>query len=79
MRSAGTLLTVDNLVDVSTGTVRFKAMFDNRDNALFPNQFVNARLLLTTRKGGIVVPASVIQRGPEGSYAFVITNAGNAL
>jgi membrane fusion protein, multidrug efflux system len=70
--AAGTLLTVDNLVDVSTGTVRFKAMFDNRDNALFPNQFVNARLLLDTKRNSVLIPAQAVQRGPQTTYVYVV-------
>jgi len=70
--AAGTLLTVDNLVDVSTGTVRFKAMFDNRDNALFPNQFVNARLLLDTKRNAVLIPAQAVQRGPQTTYVYVV-------
>jgi multidrug efflux system membrane fusion protein len=68
----GKLAVIDNQIDTTTGTIRLKATFANDDLRLWPGQFVNARLLLTTRKGGIVVPASVVQRGPEGSYAFVI-------
>ena len=68
----GKLAVIDNQIDTTTGTIRIKATFPNDDLRLWPGQFVNARLLLTIRKGGIVVPASVVQRGPEGSYAFVI-------
>lgn len=67
----GELAVVDNQIDQTTGTVRMKATFPNDDLALWPGQFVNARLLLTTRRG-VVVPASVVQRGPNGTYAFVI-------
>jgi membrane fusion protein, multidrug efflux system len=68
----GKLSVIDNRIDPSTGTIRIKATFANEDLRLWPGQFVNARLLLTTRKGGLVVPASVVQRGPDGPYAFVI-------
>ncbi len=68
----GTLAVIDNQIDTSTGQIRLKANFPNDDLRLWPGQFVNARLLLTTRKGGLVVPASVVQRGPDGPYAFVI-------
>ena len=68
----GTLEVIDNLIDQTTGTIKLKATFQNDDLRLWPGEFVNARLLLTTRENGIVVPASVIQRGPQGSYAFVI-------
>jgi multidrug efflux system membrane fusion protein len=68
----GKLAVIDNQIDTTTGTIKLKANFPNSDLRLWPGQFVNARLLLTTRTNGIVVPAQVIQRGPEGSYAFVI-------
>jgi len=68
----GQLAVIDNQIDVTTGTIRLKATFPNEDLRLWPGQFVNARLLLTTRKGGLVVPAAVVQRGPDGPYAFVI-------
>jgi membrane fusion protein, multidrug efflux system len=67
----GTLLTIDNQIDQTTGTGRLKAVFDNKDNALWPNQFVNVRLLLEVRKDSIAVPAAAIQRGPQGTYVFV--------
>ena len=71
--AAGKLLTIDNQIDQTTGTGKLKAMFDNVDNALFPNQFVNARLLLETRKGVTVVPTAAIQRGPQGSsFIYVV-------
>jgi multidrug efflux system membrane fusion protein len=71
--AAGKLLTIDNQIDPTTGTGKLKAIFDNVDNALFPNQFVNARLLLETRKGVTVVPAAAVQRGPQGSsFAYVV-------
>jgi len=63
---------VDNQIDQTTGTVRLKAVFDNEDSALFPNQFVNARLLLDTRKGATVVPVVAIQRGTQGAYVYVV-------
>jgi multidrug efflux system membrane fusion protein len=68
----GKLAVVDNQIDTTTGTIRLKATFLNEDLRLWPGQFVNARLLLSVRKGGVVVPAQVIQRGPDGAYAFVI-------
>src|SRR6185295_5995852 len=68
----GNLAVIDNQIDTATGTLRLKATFPNQDLRLWPGQFVNIRLLLTTRKDGIVVPASVIQRGPDGAYAFII-------
>lgn len=68
----GKLSVVDNQIDTATGTIRIKATFPNDTFHLWPGQFVNARLLVTTREGGIVVPAPVVQRGPQGPYAFVI-------
>jgi multidrug efflux system membrane fusion protein len=68
----GVLSVVDNQIDTTTGTIKLKATFPNDKLALWPGQFVNVRLLVETRKNGLTVPASVIQRGPQGSYAFVI-------
>jgi multidrug efflux system membrane fusion protein len=70
----GKLAVIDNQIDTSTGTIRLKATFPNDDSRLWPGQFVNVRLLLETRKGATVVPASVVQRGPDGTYAFVLSN-----
>jgi multidrug efflux system membrane fusion protein len=69
--ATGTLLTIDNQIDQTTGTGKLKAVFDNKDNALWPNQFVNIRLLLEVRKNSTSVPAAAIQRGPQGTYVFV--------
>ena len=71
---SGKLAVIDNQIDTATGTITLKATFPNRNLQLWPGQFVNTRLLLTVRKQGIVVPASVVQRGPNGAYAFVIKN-----
>jgi len=70
--ATGKLLTIDNQIDTATGTGKLKAVFDNRDHALWPNQFVNARLLLEVRKNNTVVPAAAIQRGPQGTYVFTV-------
>jgi multidrug efflux system membrane fusion protein len=70
--ATGKLLTIDNQIDVTTGTARLKAVFDNKDNVLWPNQFVNIRLLLEVRKDSTAVPAAAIQRGPQGTYVFVV-------
>jgi multidrug efflux system membrane fusion protein len=70
----GQLAVFDNQIDTTTGTIRLKATFPNPSLKLWPGQFVNARLLLAVRTNGIVVPASVVQRGPEGAYAFVVNN-----
>ena len=68
----GQFLTLDNQVDVQTGTVRAKARFRNADNTLFPNQFVNVRLLLRTLEGALVVPVTALRTGPKGDYVYVI-------
>jgi multidrug efflux system membrane fusion protein len=68
----GTLLTVDNQIDTSTGTVKLKAEFANLDSSLFPNQFVNIRLLVDTLDGVVSVPAAAVQRGAPGQYVYVI-------
>jgi len=70
--ASGNLLTIDNQVDQTTGTVRFKASFPNQDNSLFPNQFVNARLLLETKRNVVIVPAAAIQRSPDSMYVYVV-------
>ena len=70
--ASGYLLTVDNQIDTTTGTVKLKAVFPNNDNRLFPNQFVNARLLVEVKKGAVIIPESSIQRGPQGTYVFVV-------
>ncbi len=72
MLASGELLTVDNQIDPTTGTVRFKAAFENRDLSLWPNQFVNTRLMLAVRKDAIVVPLAAIQRGTQGSYVYTV-------
>ncbi len=70
--AAGKLLTIDNQIDQTTGTARLKAVFDNPDNTLWPNQFVNVHLLLQVLKNAITMPAAAVQRGPNGSYAYVV-------
>lgn len=71
--ATGTLLTIDNLIDVATGTIRLRAIFENEDNALFPNQFVNARLLIQTQRGVTLVPANALQMNPQGAFVYVVT------
>jgi multidrug efflux system membrane fusion protein len=71
--SEGYLLTVDNQIDPTTGTVRLKALFPNKNNELFPNQFVNARLLLGVRKGTTVVPTAALQQSARGTFVYVVT------
>ena len=68
----GSLAVVDNQIDQTTGTVKLKATFPNSDLKLWPGKFVNARLILTTLKNATVIPSSVVQRGPQGTYAYVI-------
>jgi membrane fusion protein, multidrug efflux system len=70
--ATGTLLTIDNQIDSNTGTVRCKAVFPNEDNALFPNQFVNARLLVDTKQSTVIVPAAAIQRSPQSTFVYVV-------
>ncbi len=70
--ATGSLLTVDNQIDPTTGTVKAKAVFDNKDGALFPNQFVNVRLILQQRPGALVVPAAAIQTGTQGSFVYLV-------
>jgi membrane fusion protein, multidrug efflux system len=77
--AVGKLLTVDNQIDPTTGTVRFKAAFDNRDLSLWPNQFVNTRLMLAVRKDAIVVPLAAIQRGTQGSYVYTVKSGKAAM
>ncbi|HWA99628.1 MAG TPA: MdtA/MuxA family multidrug efflux RND transporter periplasmic adaptor subunit [Pirellulales bacterium] len=70
--ATGKLLALDNQVDVTTGTVKIKAIFQNDDNMLFPNQFVNARLLVDTEHDVVLAPASAVQRGPESMFVYVV-------
>lgn len=74
----GTVLTLDNQIDTSTGTVRVRATFPNRDNKLFPNEFVNAKLLVRTLMGVNIVPTAAIQRNNEISFVYVV-NANKAV
>lgn len=70
--ATGKLLTLDNQIDQSTGTVKLKASFPNDDNALFPNQFVNAKLLVETKRDAVLVPAAAVQRSSTGSFVYVV-------
>jgi membrane fusion protein, multidrug efflux system len=72
--ASGFVTTIDNQIDQATGTVRVKAVFDNRDHALFPSQFVNVRLLADTERAQVVVPAAAIQQGPQGAFVYVVRN-----
>jgi multidrug efflux system membrane fusion protein len=70
--ASGQLLALDNQIDTTTGTVKVRAQFDNKDGALFPNQFVNARLLVNTLQGVTLVPASSVQQNGQASFVYVI-------
>ncbi len=68
----GTVLLVNNQIDQTTGTIQLKATFPNKDHALWPGQFVSAKLLLETRHNAVTVPSAAIQRGPKGTYAYIV-------
>ena len=70
--ATGSLLTLDNVIDTTTGTVKLKAIFPNTDNALFPSQFVNARLLVDTLKDVTLVPTPAIQRNAQGAFVYLV-------
>ena len=70
--ATGKLQTIDNQIDQTTGTAKLKAVFDNKDNQLWPNQFVNANLLLETRKNSTVLPTAAILRGPQGTFVYAV-------
>jgi multidrug efflux system membrane fusion protein len=70
--ASGRLLTVDNQIDATTGTSKLKAAFDNQDHALFPQQFVNMRLLVDTLKDQLVVPNVAVQNGQQGTFVYVV-------
>jgi multidrug efflux system membrane fusion protein len=71
--ASGSLLTLDNVIDPSTGTIKLKAIFPNQDGALFPSQFVNARLLVSTLQDAHVVPQAAIQRNAQGAFVYVVS------
>jgi multidrug efflux system membrane fusion protein len=72
--ASGTLLTLDNVIDTTTGTLKLKAVFPNTDNALFPSQFVNARLLVDTLHNATLIPTPAIQRNAQGAYVYVVSS-----
>ncbi|WP_243294263.1 MdtA/MuxA family multidrug efflux RND transporter periplasmic adaptor subunit [Geothrix mesophila] len=76
--ATGSLSAIDNQVDSATGTVRLKALFTNDDRTLFPNQFVNARLLVDTLRGVVIVPTAAVQRSPQGAFVYVVKADGTA-
>jgi multidrug efflux system membrane fusion protein len=73
--ASGSLLTLDNIIDTTTGTLKLKAIFPNSDNALFPSQFVNARLLVDTQHNAILIPTPAIQRNAQGAFAYVVNTS----
>jgi membrane fusion protein, multidrug efflux system len=70
--ATGTLSTLDNEIDPTTGTVKLRALFDNDDEMLFPNQFVNVQLLLDTDSGATIIPSAAVQRGAPGTFVYVV-------
>jgi len=72
--SEGTLLSLDNQIDTTTGTIKLKARFTNQDDALFPNQFVNARMLVSTQDNAVVIPTAALQMGNEGNFVWVLNS-----
>ena len=74
--ATGTLEVIDNQINQATATVRLKALFENKNHVLWPNQFVKARLLVATRKAALVVPAVAVQHGPKGTFAYVVAKDG---
>ena len=75
---SGRLLTIDNQIDQTTGTIKLKAHFDNQDLSLWPNQFVNVRLFLSVRKNAIVIPSAAIQKGSQGSFVYAVGSDNKA-
>ena len=72
--ASGTLSAVDSEIDPTTGTIKLKATFANQDEALFPNQFVNARLLVSTLRNAVIVPTAALQRGPQQTFVYVVNS-----
>ncbi|MGG8022645.1 MdtA/MuxA family multidrug efflux RND transporter periplasmic adaptor subunit [Klebsiella aerogenes] len=72
--STGSLLSLDNQIDATTGTIKLKARFNNLDDALFPNQFVNARMLVDTEQDAVVIPTAALQMGNEGHFVWVLNS-----
>lgn len=74
----GMLISIDNQIDITTGTVKLKAEFKNEDDALFPNQFVNVRMKVRTLKDALTIPAGAIQQGNRGAFVYVVSPEGTA-
>nr|BFE97198.1 hypothetical protein GCM10020185_77340 [Pseudomonas brassicacearum subsp. brassicacearum] len=72
LQASGVLQSLDNQIDVTTGTLKFKARYENRDQSLFPNQFVNVRLLADTLKGVTLAPTAAIQFGTNGTFVYAL-------
>jgi len=77
--ATGALLSVDNQIDQTTGTVKLKAEFPNKDSRLFPNQFVNARLLIDTLRHAVIVPSAAIQRSPQSTFVYAVNPADDTV
>jgi multidrug efflux system membrane fusion protein len=76
--ATGKLQTIDNQIDLTTGTYKLKSIFSNEDNTLFPNQFVNVHLLVDTKRNLTIIPAAAIQRGPQGTYVYAAASDNTA-
>jgi multidrug efflux system membrane fusion protein len=76
--ATGAVTVLDNQVDTTTGMVKLRAQFDNKDEALFPNQFVNIRLLVDTLQGVVAAPTAAVQHGAPGDYTYVVGGDGKA-
>ena len=76
--ATGKLASIDNQIDLTTGTYKLKSIFTNLDNSLFPNQFVNVHLLVDTKRNLLIIPAAAIQRGPQGTYVYAIADGNTA-
>jgi len=72
LTDGGTLDVVDNQISSDSGTFRARALFDNKDNSLWPGQFVNVRMQLRTIAGGVVIPTQAVMRGPDGEYVYIV-------
>jgi multidrug efflux system membrane fusion protein len=77
--ATGSFQTLDNLIDLGTGTIRIKALFDNKDMSLFPNQFVNAKLIVDTLSNVTLIPEAAVQRNPQGAFVYMVTNKEETL
>ncbi|MCK9798694.1 MdtA/MuxA family multidrug efflux RND transporter periplasmic adaptor subunit [Pseudomonas sp. MAFF 302030] len=78
LQATGVLQSLDNQIDITTGTLKFKARYENRDQSLFPNQFVNVRLLADTLKGVVLAPSAAIQFGTNGTFVYAVDSANKA-